>query len=128
VFQNASRDSGHTRYRFYDLQGAPNKVGELIEIEWAGGSAGGIRATVMSLREGVDGVELVEKLACRVLHAGRADFLDDTRERVIAIEERRICVGAISLDDESHLRYNILRQSLSGFVENQKIDDRGRDA
>jgi hypothetical protein len=128
VSQNANRDSGQARYRLYDLQGAPNKVGELIEIEWARRGAVKIRSAVMSPRESVDGVELIEQRACGMLLAGSADFLDDARERVIRIEERRICVSAVSLDDESHLRDNILRPALSGFVEIQKIDDRGRDA
>jgi hypothetical protein len=114
-------------YRFDDLQGAPNKVGELIEIERASVGAVSIRSAVMSPRERMDGVELIEKRAGRMLRTGGADFLDDARERVIGIEERWIGIGAVSLDDESHLGNNVLRRSLSGFVKAQKIDDRGRD-
>jgi len=66
-----------------------------------------IRSAVMSPRESLGGVELIEQRACRMLLAGSADFLDDARERVIRIEERRICVGAVGLDDEPHLRDNL---------------------
>ena len=85
------------------------------------------RSAVMSPRESLDGVELVEQRACRMLLAGSANFRDDARERIIRIEERRIRVSAVSLDHEPHLRDNLLRPPLSGFVEDQKIDDRGRD-